>query len=88
MSTHAGAASGAFKVNSLVLNNGASPLTGTIVWDKWRSLWNSFIFTSALVLAPLYFSWGAFLIFIVLSAVTLCAGHSVGFHRRLIHRSF
>ncbi|MDW3713379.1 MULTISPECIES: acyl-CoA desaturase [unclassified Pseudomonas] len=88
MSTHAGAASGAFKVNSLVLDNGASPLTGTIVWDTWRSLWNSFIFTSALVLAPLYFSWGAWLVFLTLSAATLCAGHSVGFHRRLIHRSF
>jgi stearoyl-CoA desaturase (delta-9 desaturase) len=27
-------------------------------------------------------------VFLVITAVTLCAGHSVGFHRRLIHRSF
>jgi len=27
-------------------------------------------------------------LFIVLSAITLCAGHSVGMHRRLIHNSF
>jgi len=33
-------------------------------------------------------SWQAFLVFLALSAVTLCAGHSVGMHRLLIHRSF
>lgn len=88
MSTHGSAARGAFKVNSLVLTDEVSPETGTIVWDKARSLWNAFIFLSALILAPLYFTWGALLVFLVLSAVTLCSGHSVGFHRRLIHRSF
>ncbi|PIB24516.1 fatty acid desaturase [Amylibacter kogurei] len=31
---------------------------------------------------------GAFLVFLLLSAVTICAGHSVGMHRLLIHRSF
>lgn len=88
MATHAGAAQGAYKVNSLILSENVSPLTGSIVWDRWRSLWNSFIFLAAFVLGPMYFSWGAFFVFIVLSGVTLCAGHSVGFHRRLIHRSF
>jgi len=43
---------------------------------------------AALVLGPLTFSWGAFAIFLATAAITLCAGHSVGFHRRLIHRSF
>lgn len=88
MSTHGGSATGAFKVNSLVLNENVSPLTGMIVWDTWRSLWNTFIFLSAIALAPIYFTWGAFILFLSLSAVTLCTGHSVGFHRKLIHRSF
>jgi fatty-acid desaturase len=88
MATHGGATPGAFKVNSLVLNDEVSPITGCIVWDRWRSIWNSFIFVTAILLAPIYFTWGAFLVFVSLSAVTLCAGHSVGFHRRLIHRSF
>ena len=88
MSTHGGAAKGAFKVNSLVLDGDVSPLYGKIVWDKWRSLWNSFIFLSAILLAPFYFTWGAFVLFLCFSAITLCSGHSVGFHRRLIHRSF
>jgi stearoyl-CoA desaturase (delta-9 desaturase) len=42
----------------------------------------------AVVLGPLNFTWGAFFIFLTTAAITLCAGHSVGFHRRLIHRSF
>jgi stearoyl-CoA desaturase (delta-9 desaturase) len=88
MATHGSAAEGAYKVNSLVLTADVSPVSGTIVWDTARSLWNTFIFLSALLLAPLYFSWSALLICLALSAITLCSGHSVGFHRRLIHRSF
>ena len=42
----------------------------------------------ALTLGPLHFSWDAFVVFLALSAITLCAGHSVGYHRRLVHRSF
>ncbi|UWQ76577.1 acyl-CoA desaturase [Leisingera sp. M658] len=30
----------------------------------------------------------AFTVFLILTAVTICAGHSVGMHRLLIHRSF
>ena len=86
--THGGAAQGAFKVNSLILTNGASPLTGNIVWDKGRSAWNSTIFLTAILFAPFYFTYGAFVVFLFLSALTLCMGHSVGFHRLLIHRSF
>src|SRR5688572_7725858 len=88
MATHGSAAEGAFKVNSLVLTADVSPVSGIIVWDRSRSLWNASIFLSAAILAPLYFSWGAFVVFIALSGITLCSGHSVGFHRRLIHRSF
>jgi stearoyl-CoA desaturase (delta-9 desaturase) len=43
---------------------------------------------ATLVLAPMYFTWGAFLVFAILLEVTMCTGHSVGFHRRLIHRTF
>ena len=35
-----------------------------------------------------YAQWDAAFIFVVLTAVTICAGHSVGMHRLLIHRSF
>jgi stearoyl-CoA desaturase (delta-9 desaturase) len=42
----------------------------------------------ALILGPLFFSWSGVVVFLFLSGATLCVGHSVGFHRRLIHRTF
>jgi stearoyl-CoA desaturase (delta-9 desaturase) len=78
----------AFKVNSLTGLDRASPVEGEVLWDGPRSLWNSGFLLAALVLGPLTFSWSALAVFLGLSALTLCAGHSVGFHRRLIHRSF
>lgn len=77
-----------FRVNSLVLSDSADPLAGSVHWDPVRSFWNGGMMLTALILAPLTFSWDAFLVFIVTSAIVLCTGHSVGFHRRLIHRSF
>lgn len=79
---------GAFKVNSLSGLDQADASSGTLVWDPGRSIWNMGLIVGALILGPLYFSWSAFFVFLVLSGVTLCVGHSVGFHRRLIHRSF
>lgn len=88
MSDAGGAASGAFKVNSLTGLDRADPVEGRVVWDPPRSLWNITMLAMALILGPLTFSWSALAVFLVTSAITLCAGHSVGFHRRLIHRSF
>lgn len=88
MSDAGGAASGAFKVNSLTGLDRADPVEGRVVWDAPRSLWNITMLAMALILGPLTFSWSALAVFLVTSAITLCAGHSVGFHRRLIHRSF
>lgn len=82
------AAAGPYKVNSLILDERADPLIGRVVWDPARSLWNAGMLAAALILGPMYFSFGAFAVFVVLLELTMCAGHSVGFHRRLIHRSF
>lgn len=82
------AVSGPYKVNSLRIGQDADPMQGTVEWDPWRSLWNGGMLISAVVLGPIYFTWGAFIVFIVLLELTMCAGHSVGFHRRLIHRTF
>ena len=43
---------------------------------------------SALILAPIYVTPGAMLLWMTTSVVTLCLGHSIGLHRLLIHRSF
>lgn len=84
----ADASEGAFKVNSLRNLDMADPVAGRVEWDGPRSIWNTLMFGGAILLAPFYFNWSALLVFLALTAVTLCAGHSVGFHRRLIHRSF
>ena len=42
----------------------------------------------ALIAGPLTFTWQAGALFLLLSAITLCLGHSLGMHRRLIHRSY
>jgi len=46
------------------------------------------MYATALVGGVATFSWDAFVVFVGLSAVTLCLGHSLGMHRLLIHRSY
>lgn len=75
-------------VNTLIEVPGCDPVAGTVRWDPVHSIWNGGMMISALALGPVTFSWGAFTAFIILTGATLLLGHSVGFHRRLIHRSF
>lgn len=86
--TQGEAASGAFRVKSLSGLENASAADGRVVWDAPRSIWNIAMFLAAFIFGPLTFSWSAFTVFLVLSGITLCAGHSVGFHRRMIYQSF
>ncbi len=88
MNRHGDAGHGPFKVNSLTGLDRASPVEGEVVWDAPRSLWNIGMALGALILGPPLFSWSALAVFFVTAGITLCAGHSVGFHRRMIHRSF
>lgn len=83
-----GAADGIYKVNSLSIGDDADPLAGSVRWDPARSLWNATMLLGALVLCPLHFEWSAVVVYVVLLELTMCAGHSVGFHRLLIHRTF
>jgi sn-1 stearoyl-lipid 9-desaturase len=72
----------------IVAYHGASPVTGSVRWAPAKSLWIAAMTGAAVTLAPLFFAWDAVVLFILTSAVTLCFGHSVGMHRRLIHASF
>ena len=70
-------------------NNGhSSPIFGGVYWSPTRSLWNTFIYAGAIFGGYATFRWDALLLFVVTSFITLCAGYSVGIHRRLIHKSF
>lgn len=72
----------------IIAQAGSDPVSGRIRWAPAKSFWIGLMTAGALVLGPLFFSWSAFALFLVTSAVTLCFGHSVGMHRRLIHGSF
>lgn len=84
----ADATSGPFRVASLAIDAESDPMTGRVRWDPWRSIWNASMLAVTVGVAPFCWTWGSVSVFALLLAITMCTGHSVGFHRRLIHRSF
>jgi fatty-acid desaturase len=75
-------------VNTLVETPGCNPVEGRVRWDPVHSLWNGSMLAASLILAPVFVTPGALIVFVLSTGATLLMGHSVGFHRRLIHRSF
>ncbi|MBX4909123.1 MULTISPECIES: acyl-CoA desaturase [Rhizobium] len=71
-----------------MIDDSSDSLKGKVVWVPGKSIWITAMTVIAAIGGPLTFSWSAFAVFIVLTAVTICLGHSVGMHRLLIHRSF
>lgn len=65
-----------------------SAAEGRIEWAPAKSLWIGGMSLAALVAGPAFVTPGAVLLFAATTVVTLCAGHSVGMHRLLVHRSF
>lgn len=63
-------------------------VTGQVSWSPAKSLWIGGMTLAAMIFCPLYIEIDAILLFAVTTAITLCFGHSVGMHRRLIHNSF
>lgn len=75
-------------VNHLIETPGCSPVKGRVVWDPVTSLWNGAMLALTLVFGAATFNLGALAVFVVTTGTTLLLGHSVGFHRRMIHGSF
>ena len=69
-------------------NVGADPAAGRVRWSPVKSLWWSGMTLGWLTVGTIYFSPSALLVFLVLSGVILCFGHSLGMHRKLIHNAF
>ena len=67
-------------------NNDA--LSGQVIWSPVKSLWISVMYLVGIVGSIYTFSLDALLLFLITCAITLCGGHSLGMHRRLIHNSF
>ncbi len=65
-----------------------SPERGRIVLQPVRALWIAGHGIAGIAGVLVFPQWDAVLVFLALTALTICAGHSVGMHRLLIHRSF
>lgn len=61
---------------------------GVVRWSPSKSVWYGTHLIIALVGGCLTFSWSALTVFFISTAITLCLGHSLGMHRRLIHNSY
>ena len=72
----------------IIAGPNCDPVNGTVRWAPAKSIWIGSMSLTALFLGPIYFTWSAFALFTATCAITLCAGHSLGMHRRLIHNSF
>lgn len=65
-----------------------NPVEGTVHWSPAKSLWLSAHYLIALVGGALTLSLEAVAVFVVATGITLCLGHSLGIHRKLIHNSY
>ena len=63
-------------------------VTGSVHWKPGKSVWITGMTLLALIGGPIYVTWGALALFFSTAAVTVCLGHSLGMHRRLIHRAY
>ena len=79
---------GVFRTVRMSDADGADAVAGHVRWSPIKSLWISAATLASLIGGPLYFTWAALVLFLVTTAITVCLGHSLGMHRRLIHRAY
>jgi fatty-acid desaturase len=75
-------------VHRIVPGPNTDARSGRVRWSPAKSLWLTVMYAGAIVGGSLTASWDAVALFLATSALTLCTGHSIGMHRRLIHNSF
>jgi fatty-acid desaturase len=68
--------------------NETDAVVGRVSWKPFKSFWISSMTLTALICGPQFFTFGALILFVTTTAITVCLGHSLGMHRRLIHRSY
>lgn len=76
------------EVNWIAETQEADPAQGRIRWDPVHSLWNGGMLAASLILVPFFTTPAAVALGLGLTGAMLLLGHSVGFHRLLIHGSF
>ena len=66
----------------------ADSCLGIVKWNATKSLWWTGMTVTWLLFGASTISISSILVFLTLTSVTLCLGHSIGMHRKLIHESF
>jgi stearoyl-CoA desaturase (delta-9 desaturase) len=61
---------------------------GRVVYSPLKSAWITAMYAGAIAGGYYYHTAGDLLLFLFSCALTLCFGHSLGMHRKLIHASF
>ncbi|MCX4029873.1 acyl-CoA desaturase [Endozoicomonas sp. SM1973] len=69
-------------------NELVNPVDGIVNWSFSKSVWLTAHGLIALIGGLFTLSLEAILVFFTTTAITLCLGHSLGMHRRLIHNSY
>jgi fatty-acid desaturase len=77
-----------FRAPRMSDGSGTDAVAGEVNWKPVKSLWISAMTVAAMLAGPATFTWAALALFTVTTAVTVCLGHSLGMHRRLIHHAF
>jgi fatty-acid desaturase len=67
---------------------GTDSVSGKVQWKPIKSFWISTLYLAFVFGGLHFFTWGAFALFLASTGVTVCLGHSLGMHRRLIHRAY
>lgn len=78
----------AISTDRMICEDGANANLGRVRWSPVKSVWTMSMLFVAVLFGPMTATADAIAVFIVLTFITICCGHSVGMHRLLIHRSF
>ena len=69
-------------------NSSTCATSGRVQWASAKSIWYLSHLVVGIVGGAIYFSWSALVLFTAFTSITICLGHSLGMHRRLIHNSY
>lgn len=72
----------------IVTKKDSNAVHGHVVVSLPKTLWMGSMFLIALIGGWYTFSTTSLIVFVITTAVSLCLGHSLGMHRRLIHKSY
>lgn len=75
-------------VPTIYENSETNAFEAKVIWSPLKSIWVMMMYLFGIYGVLFLSSIENFLVFLISSAITLCLGHSLGMHRRLIHQSY